>query len=755
VALYVTDERSYDRFHERSDRIYRVARVWDHGDDVSKLVRPIPGGLPQALEEQIPGIESTVLMNTWTNVVRTDRSYLGETAILQASPSFFDVFTVDMVAGSSSAALDEEHDVVVTKSFAVRAFGTIDALGRRLLVGDDDREMIVSAVVEDMPNQSHFSFEILTRPPNAALEQSSISWSSFYGALYLMLSKTADPGVVEAGISQIVERSGGAELGNRLYLQPLTSIHLHSHLKGELGPNGDIRYLWLFGVTALLVLGVACFNYINLTAAQVQRRGREFGVRKVLGAGRTQISLQALSEASAIVLIALATGTVLVILLLPLFNEVVGKSLAAGDLASSGFWTVIVGATLAVGLLAGGYGALLYGGIRPHEALTGRVRAGRFHSVLRNSSVALQFAVSTALILAAFVIHDQLDYIQTKRLGFNQEHVVVLSTDTFPREEVATFKKAIDEHSGIVSATISNWTPGDYRQPQGFTDDGTSITRVDADADFVRTLEIPVAAGREFGEAEVRELTEGDYRFGYDKVLVNETLLRTLDLPDFRVGDEVNIPGAGIPVVIGVLEDFHMTSLHRTIPPLTVRLNPAPFRGRLLVRVRAGAFPEAREYMAALWSEFWPERPFEYFFLEDHIQQLYTSEQRISRIFDVLAGLTIFISCLGLLALAAFTARMRRHEIGVRKVVGASIADIVKMLTGQFARVVLVGFVLSVPVGYLVLSRWLENYAYHVEVGPVVILAAGVITCTLALLTTGYQAYRAAGANPVDALRNE
>ena len=748
IFLYVRDELSYDRFHEQADRIYRVAHASLSGDGVRHARTPHP--LAPTLASEFPEVEAAVRLRRTDAVVRRADQLFKEEAFYFTDAAVFDVFSFPLLAGNPEAALREPFSVVLTETTARKYFGAGDPVGQALtLTGLGD--LTVTGVVEDAPANTHFTFDFLASYAtlNATQPDQLQAWDAFVTSTYVLLAEGSAPTTLEAGMPRLVDTHlRGDDAAMRFYLDPLTAIHLKAHVSGDLGEGSDAGSLHLFASIALFILLIAAINFMNLATARFTERAREVGMRKVLGAARHQLIRQFLGESVLLSMLALALTLVLVEATVPTFNALAGKTLTldAGPLG----WLLLLGAGLGIGLLAGSYPAFALSAFAPLQSLNGGSTPGSAGAWLRKTLVVVQFGLAILLITGTLVTAEQLAYLQNKDLGFNKEQVVVMRLqDASARSRVEALKDALRAEPTVAGVAASYHTPGGglgvyYTEVEG-VDDPLDLPTYIVDYDFIETMGMEVVAGRAFAEAFA---TDASAAF-----MVNEAAVRHFGW-DEPLGKTVLWDGEKRGSVIGVVKDFHYQSLHQAIEPLVIHVDPAYLQW-LSVRIRPDNVPATLAALQATYRQFDPDHPFEYSFVDEDFAAHYRAEQRMALLMRSAALLAILIACLGLLGLASIMTQRRTKEIGVRKVLGASVPGLVLLLSGDFARLVAVAFAVGAPVAYLILQPWLDAFAYRIALSWQTFLAAGLIALVTAVLTVSYQAVRAALADPVKALRYE
>ena len=763
ILLYVQDERSYDRYHENADRIYRlrVERFAGGGETERSAAASSPMA-PAALSD-LPQIERAVRFNRRTYLVEHEDRRFYEPNFLWADSSVFDVFSFPFLRGDPKSALVAPYSVVLTASMAEKYFGSADPMGQTLLA--EGRTLTVTGVMRDVPENAHFTFDFLgSFTTLEALNQSSSStwnWWSLSYHTYFLLAEGASLEAVAEGLREMPARYIGdqeSQSGYRqfLYLQPLTDIHLHSHYRSELGTNNQAAYLYIFAAIAVFILLIACINFMNLSTARSAQRAREVGMRKVAGAGKGQLVRQFLGESVLLALCALALSLVLIQALLPLFNELADKALSLNYLEHLPFIFVLFAFALLVGVAAGSYPAFVLSAFRPVEVLKGTFRGGKRGAYLRQGLVVFQFTISVVLIASAAVVFDQLSYMKTKNLGFEKEQTVVLNVRNNQGlvESYEAFKQEAATLQGVQQVTFSSSVAGRSNNTNvisrtpGMNEDGQTMYILAVDHDFIDTYGLEVIAGRGFSK---------DYPTDDSSAyVINESTLKALGwtAPEQAIGQELTRQFEDTRTVIGVVRDFNYASLQNAVEPLVLKIRPDWFT-YASVRIDTEDVPETLAKLTAAWNTFSPGRPMESFFLDDDYDRQYRAEERISTLLNIFTVLAIFIACLGLFALASFVTEQRTKEIGVRKVMGASVGSIVVLLSSAFTRLVLIAIVVALPLAYFLMDWWLQNFAYQTSIEAWTFFLAGGLALLIAWLTVSYQSIRAAVADPVRALRYE
>jgi len=771
IMLYVKDELSYDRFNEFADRIYRPAL---HGlINNQEINAPVnPAAMGPALARDLPDVAAYTRIRRFNApAVKYRDKVFSEDKFYWVDSTFFDVFTVRFIEGSPRTALAQPNTVVITEAMAKKYFGNDDAMGKILNV-DNNRDYAVTGVVEGFPRNSHFQFDFLGSLCTYDDSRNPF-WLSNNYYTYLLLRNGTDPAKFQKELSDEFRKYAGPQLkqslgisfdqfeaaGNRFgfYLQPLTSIRLHSHLNGELEANSDVSYVYIFSAIAVAVLLIACINFVNLATARSEKRSKEVGIRKTLGSNRFQLVSQFMTEAFLMSASAVVLAIGFVELLLPLFNDIAGKEMSLNLFNGFTMLSILICFAVLVGFIAGSYPAFYLSSFEPVHVLKSDVKRGGRKAFLRSGLVIFQFAISIILFIGTLVIYDQLKYIQSRNLGFNKEQVIVINKADDLRNNIGPFKHELLSNSKVVSASSSTAIPGSQKDASVFWVEGTSaqqphgMREMWTDYDFMKTYQMELAEGRFFSN---------DHPSDTAAVIVNqaaESVLGVLDL----VGKNLVTPGrsAGSAKsfnVVGVIKNFNFESLHQTVQPLVIHLLSEGSSGRFVsVRVAPGDYPGTVSSLESTWKKYAGNEAFDYSFLDQNLGHLYAAEQRTSKIVTTFSILAIFVACLGLLGLAAFITERRTKEIGIRKVLGASVPGIVFLLSKEFTKWVLVANAVGWPLAYYIMTRWLQNFAYKIDIGVWIFLFSGTLALLIALLTVISHAIKAATANPVESLRYE
>ena len=769
IALYVADELRFDRFFDASDRIVRIVENRTEGEHENRLATTY-GPLAPALRD-IALVEDAVRFLPYSVLVSNGPSIRHqEDAFAFADSSFLELFSFELLAGTAADVLDRPFTVVLTESAARKYFGESEPVGRTLQVRDDDEntyDFVVTGILADPPQHTHLRFDFLAsfasiRTIYGAWVDDPRNWEHPPLYTYALLREGAQAADLEALLPEFaVAHMGEDRVRTRsLHAEPLHDIHLHSQRRAELTPGGTAGTVYLLIIVGILILAVACINYVNLATARAASRTREIGMRKALGANRSQLARQFLAEAVLTVAAAALLAGGIVAAGMPWFRALSGKALALELSMSIWMVPVLAMTILAVALCAGIYPALYLASRRP-EWMLKSAQAGRNETFVRRGLVVFQFAVSIVLIIATVVVLRQLDYMQNQRLGFDKEHVVVVPIREMDKQmSVDVLLDRWRDTPGVRAATASSGMPGHAAglhdfviYPERSLQDSVSMNVLAVDADYVETYGLEIIAGRDLDRDRGSDAASG--------FLINESAARMLGWGDpvgmslamryYFFGERVK-EGE----IVGVVRDFQYHSLHRPAEPILFHIVPASYYyDYASARLDARRVAEAVEAMETVWSDFSPARPFEYSFLDEQFDALYRAEYRLSRLFGIFAFLAVFTACLGLFGLSAFSIRMRMKEIGIRKVLGAGVGTIVALISRDYVQMVLVACLIALPVAYLLTSRWLESFASRIELAPGVFAIAVAAVLVLAVATVSAQTLRAALSNPVESLRDE
>ena len=760
ITAYVFHELSYDKFHDKADRIYRLRCDLKISGDHLILPKSSPP-MANYLVTNYPEVLNAVRIRSLGRMPVQYRDNLHyENRLFFADHSIFEVFTFPMIKGDPQTVLKTAYSVVITERMTKKYFGEEDPIGKVLKI-NNQYDFTVTGIVNNVPKNSHFAFDMLCSFETYAQEnkRDMQNWLSINNYTYILLQEGYDYKQLEQKFPEMIDKNTGLKYIKgemAVFLQPLTSIHLHSNLMQEVSGNSNIAYVYIFSAIALFILAIACINFMNLSTARSANRAKEVSLRKVLGADRGRIIRQFLSESIFFSLISLALALLLVDLALPLFRSLSGIDLSINYINNPWLIPGLIGLAVLVGLVAGSYPAFFLSAFQPARVMKGLFEKGTAGSRFRSVLVIVQFSISIILIVGTIIVFNQLQYLKNTRLGFHKEQVVVIPiSDESTLESLRPLKEEIRNYSRVLSIAASSHVPGQTTYvnpfiPEGFTlDQMQYMGELYVDHDFVPTMGIEIAAGRNFSADLQTDKSESCIinetaakKFGWDNP-IGKTIRKQTTSKELRKR-----------IVVGVVKDFHMESLHKQISPLIIVYTTHIFNS-VSVRISAENMPETIAFLRDKIGYWDPYRPFEYYFLDDSFDAQYRAEERLSSIFSYFSVLAIFIACLGLFGLASFTAEQRTKEIGIRKVLGASIPGIFVLLSKELTKWVLLANTIAWPIAYYLLKRWLQGFAYKTSVTLVTFVLAAAISFVIALATISYQALKAATANPADSLRYE
>lgn len=769
ILLFVQYELSYDRYHEKADRIYRLSREFYNSDGVTGLhLGHLAPPFEPLLAEDFSGIiQSSARLLSYSPLMTYEE---GEVQIVEedfffAESEVFKIFTFPFVEGDPATALSEPNSVVLTESAARKYFGDEEPMGKTLIY-DQEVDMKVTGVMEDVPDNSHFHFDMLasfgTVENYFGQEYMMSNWGSNNYSTFILLPEGYDPAELEAQFPDFIDKhvTGDSEVPasqwTALHLWPLTDIHLYSHLDSEIEANGDIAYIYIYTIIALFILVIACINFINLTTARATRRAKEVGVRKVMGAEKASLVRQFLSESVLISLFSLALAILLVTLALPYFTNFVNKQLTFDIVANPFLLLLLVSIILIVGIVSGSYPAFYLSAFQPARILRNSRGNQRGNAFLRSGLVVLQFVISIALVIGVITVERQLDYVKSKPLGFNQENLVVLRVSDDMYQQYEELKARLLSQPGVSDVTLTSRVPsGRLLDSQGGEVEVNGemqginfrLADVHVDHDFVNSFGIDLVAGRNFDINRASDSTEA--------FIINEAAVRAIgyDSPEDAIDKKIRYGGQD-GFIIGIAQDFHFESLHQPISPVIFMITSGR-ASNLVARVQAGAMDETLSYFKDQWSYLMPGHPFNYYTVGDRFQDQYDAEDRLSQVVQFFSILAIFIAALGLVGLASYTAEQRAKEIGIRKVLGASVSQLLLLLTRSFSKLILVAFLIACPLAYFFMNQWLDTFAYRNTLSIWSFILAGIAALVVAWITVGSQTISTATRNPVQSLRDE
>lgn len=771
ILLYVLDELSYDKYNAKANRIFRVNNEVKFGDNYFDMAVS-PALLGTTMVKDFPQVEQYTRLRWYGGfLVKKGNENIQEERVGFADSTLFDVFTLPVIAGNPKTALKEPHSLVITEKIAKKYFNSVDAVGKMMLINDTGNYK-VTAVIRDIPSQSHFTFDIFV--PMIENEGSNDdNWLSENWNTYILLKRNGDKDKLESQLNDFMEkhtapmlkstinqsmdefRKGGGYV--RASLTPLTTIHLHSNKLGELDGNGNAQVVYIFSAIALLILMIACVNFMNLSTARSSNRAKEVGIRKVLGTLRKSLVMQFLTESFLISLISLFFALVIAWLLLPYFNQLSGKSIHTGAIFQPSMLLSLTALIIIVGLLAGSYPAFFLSAFQPIDVLKGKLARGFKRSWLRNALVVFQFTISIILIFGTVVIYNQLSFIQNKDLGFDRNQVMTVNNTSALGEQAKTFREEAMQITGVQNATMSGYLPVNFNRsndaffqsPALEQESAISMQNWIVDENYVPSLGMQILQGRNFSPRFPTDSTGIIINEAAAKFLGTDNLLNK-KLYNFK---DINTKALNEWHIIGVVKNFNFNSLRDVITPLALKLGTS--NGNVSLRIRSSGIAGVIGQIKNKWHSMAPGQPFSYSFMDEDFNRLYTTEQRTGRIFITFAILAILIASLGLFGLITFASEQRIKEIGIRKVLGADVRSIVAMISKDFVKLVLIALIFAFPLAWWAMNKWLEDFAYRVNIGWWVFALAGSVAILIALITVSFQSVKAAMANPVTSLRTE
>jgi putative ABC transport system permease protein len=757
IFLYVKFELSYDSFHSKADRIYRVVSDIKTPTEVLHASGPAWAVAPNAKDE-FPEVESFVRITNDNVLVKKGDIKFQEEHAAWADSALFHVFDFKLLKGNPNTALKEPFSIVFSETAAKKYFGKADPMGQTLLITGDKLPAKVTGIMKDIPENSQIkadmflSMTTITQKFNQSLDS---QWGNYGASAYLLLKPGTNAKFLEKKFPAFLERRDGAEMKKiqmypTLFLEPLKGVYLYSTRDDS--KTGHITNVYIFSIIAIFILLIACFNFINLTTARSAERAKEVGIRKVVGAGKTQLAAQFIGESVVLCLIAFVITFFLSWLLMPLFNQLAGKTISSGIFEHWNYLVLLFFASIGIGLLAGIYPALVLSSFKPIVVLKGRFATGTRGIILRKGLVIAQFTISIALIISTIVVYNQMNFMQNQDLGFSKDQMMVIDTNGDPAKK--TFEQAVKELPDVRSVAMSGSVPGGgnpgaYSEIENKKGD-LQIANLDlyfVDFNYINQYKIKMVAGRGFSKDFATDTTQA--------MVLNEAAAKLFGYtsPEQAIGKRFKQWGRE-GKIIGVTKDFHFRSLQQEIKPLSMRIEPDGCN-LVSINVAANNLPKTIAAIENKWKTLLPDRPFSYYFLDEFFNRQYRGEVRFGNLFLNFAVLAIFISCLGLLGLASYSTIQRTKEIGIRKVMGASVSNIVNLLSIDFLKLVFISFIIAAPLAWYFMHEWLKDFAYRININWWIFLVAGVTAVLIALFTISFQAIKAAIANPVKSLRSE
>ncbi|WP_336517779.1 ABC transporter permease [Pollutibacter soli] len=758
ILLYVSFELSYDSFHSKADRIYRIVCDIKTPTEVINAGGPAWAVAPN-VKQEFPEVEAFVrIAGDDDLLMRNGDIKFQQKDAMWADSAFFDVFDYKLIKGDRRTALKEPISIVFTKSTAKKYFGDKDPMGQTILITGEGFPAKVTGVMEDMPENSQIkgdvvlSMSTITQKFNASLDS---QWGNYGAQAYLLLKANTNAKSLEKKFPDFLERRNGTEMKQNqmyatLFLEKLKDVYLRSTRNGS--KTGNINNVYIFSVVAIFILLIACINFINLATARSAERAKEVGLRKVVGAEKSQLARQFLGESVILTLIAVILSVGLTALLLPMFNQLAGKTISSGIFSQPLYLAYLLAGAIIIGIVAGIYPAIVLSSFTPVTVLKGKFSTSMKGILLRKGLVVSQFAISIALIIGTIIVYLQMNHMRSSDLGFNKDQLLVINSGGDPAKQ--SFKESLRSIPGVKSTATTSSVPGGnnpgaYSEIENKQGD-LQIANLDlyfVDFDFIPQLDIKMVAGRPFSRDFGTDTTQA--------MVLNEAAVKLFGYtkPEEAIGRRFKQWGRE-GKIIGVAKDFHFRSLQQQIKPLSMRIEP---NGTQLITVRLNAdnLSSTISSIQGNWNKAVPNRPFDYYFLDEFFDKQYRAEERFGKLFLNFAVIAIFISCLGLLGLASYSTMQRTREIGVRKVMGASVASIINLLSKDFLKLVLISFVIAAPLAGYIMYQWLKDFAFRINISWWIFGAAGIIALFIAIVTVSFQAVKAAVVNPVKSLRSE
>ena len=763
VLLFVRYELSYDKYHKDAGNVYRAVRehqgelTWSNSSE-----HPLAAALKQDFPEVLKA--TRVKKNDEVGVVEYGSKRFYEEGVYFVDQDFLEIFTLPLLSGNDSTALVEPFSVLITQEMAEKYFADEEPLGEVIQINEwyseKKHNYQITGVLTNIPENSHFTFDFLISYNSLYSlkrggKDSVETWSYFEPKTYIKLASSAIPADLEGKFPAFLRKYKGEESASEIiHLQPLTDIHLGGNLKFELENNSDMRIIYIFSSIAFFIMLIACLNYINLSVARSKKRAIEVGVRKVVGANKAQLIRQFLVESTAFSFVALLISFIFVDLAWPAFGVLIGRELSSNPVQNPDMALVLVGIAVITGFFSGSYPAFYISSFQPIQIIKGTLRIGSKSSAFfRNSLVVGQFIVSIVLIICTFVIHDQLDYIKNRNLGFDKDQIITMyALDGNLKRNPEPFKQELSGTPNVLGISASLDLPTTIRRTSSlvWVDEGeerqSEFYYTFVDSDYFDVYDMEIIKGRNFSE---------DFPTNKNQALViNETASKNLGWEN-PIGRKIKSHGSEW-TVIGIVKDFHFESLHSKIEPMIfIALNTNRGLDYFSVKVSPIDLPKTLGIIQEKWERFSPEFPFQYYFLDERIDKVYKAEQRFGKSFNIFTIIALLIASMGLIGLASFITEEKRKEISVRKILGADFKSIIFLLANEYLKCIAVAVVIAWPVGYFIMNRWLKNFAYRTNLGVEIFILSGLLALVFALLTVSYQSVKAAVANPVDSLRYE
>ncbi len=774
IMLWVSDELSYDSYNVNADRIYRVNMYTRlNGTEGTNTYCPAP--LATAVKDDYPEIESVVRFRDYGGAtIKYGSDSYSESKIIYADSTFFSIFTVPLIQGDPKTALTVPNTVAISESMAKKYFNDDDPVNK-ILTFNNQKDYRVSAVFKDIPRASHFHFDFIASLYSSNEYKEQV-WVNSNFQTYVLFRKNADPQAFEKKMPQLIEKYIAPQAERILgttwdklletgmsisfSIENVRDIHLTPGISGEFEATGDMKYVYIFTLIAIFIIILACINFTNLSTARSTSRLKEVGIRKVFGVRRGTLAMQFLLESFLIVFVAHIIAMVITEISLPFFNDLSGKSLSI-HYFDYRFIGLIFGLIIIISIVAGSYPALYLSSFKPISVLKGEMVSGRKKTSFRSILVIGQFTISLLLLSSTLILYRQMKFIQNKNLGYDKEQLIVINNTYLLGKNINSYKDQILSNPQIISATKSGFLPSPSNRNNGsvfkdgiLSNDPVFLTHFSVDYDYIKTFDMKIVRGRGFSN---------EFSTDSSAIIINEAGAKLLGWDDpigKKIGYGMDIeaepdkPSMSIHTIIGVVKDFNFASLHEPIGGMAIYL--AESNSKITCRIRPETnIIELTKFLKSEWTKLAPDQPFNSYFLSDNLNLQYRSEFRLGKILGIFTGLAFFVSCLGLFGLALFASANRKKEIGLRKVNGSGITQIIWLLSTDFTWLILISFIIACPVSIFLMNKWLQTFAYHTKILWWIFALTGIMSYLIAMATISYQSYRAASANPVDSLRDE
>lgn len=757
LTLYLQHELSFDRFHSKGERIARVIMDYKIGGSGSKGNFTSTKVLP-AFKANFPEVEDGVRMSPTSRLVKYDEKAFIEKNFLYADSTFFNLFDFKLLQGNAAEVLKAPMMVVITKSTAQKYFNNENPVGKSILIGSQQDNYLVTGVTEDCPSNSQLKFDFLASFSSFGPAQTDVYWNANF-TTYLLLNNKNSFATLQSKIGPFMKKefADQKDVSVNFELEPFNKIHLFSPYDA-ITPNNNIVYVYIIIGVALLILIIACFTYINLSTARSVERAREVGIRKVSGAHRLQVFMQFISESLIITTVSLLISVVAAWFLLPSFNNLAQTGLQFNNIIQPEVISVSLLLVLIIAVLAGSYPAIVLSKFQPVKVLKGSFKNTASGNWLRKSLIVFQFAVSVILIISAIVIKNQLQFIQNKKLGYDRSHVVVMSIDQKLIEKIDLVKSELLSNPDILAVSKAYETPvkinGGYNMSGTDLSKTMGVTANPVDEDYIKATGMEIIAGTQLTKQDVTDASKDDYTKNYFHFILNESAAKALGWKaEEAIGKKMYLDETRPGEVKAVVKDFHFASLHNPIGPVV--LFPGGWGNTLIVKTSGNNLKQTLAFIETKWKALSPHRPIDYRFMDEDYQKLYDTEMRTGKVFNIFSIIAILLACIGLFGLSAYAAKQRIKEIGVRKVLGASVVQIIGLLSASFLKLVFVSFIIAAPVTWLMMNKWLQGFSYRTDLVWWIFGAAGLLSLVIAFVTVSVQAVKAAAANPVKSLRTE